>query len=96
MCALLGRAVVHVPGRPSDSHSLEAAGARRALSLAYLGPPERPSSGPGGVGKGAAAGGLAQSTTSSAAVLADSEALAACYGVGEEMLPGMINTVCVG
>jgi hypothetical protein len=86
---VLGRPVVHIPGRPSDSGSLELAGASRALSLAYLGPAERPSSSSGG---SAAAGGP-QSLTSRAAVLADSEALAACYGVGEEVLPGMMNTV---
>jgi hypothetical protein len=75
--ALLGRGVVAIQGRPSDQASLEAAGAARALSLAYLGPPERPSGGAGGGGGSVAP---SSSTMSSVAVQADAEALAACYG----------------
>ena len=72
--------IVHVRGSAADSISLRAAGAPTARALIYLAKTARPV-------KSAQATGavdIATARSTREAVLADADALLACYGVGEE------------
>lgn len=74
----LGGPVIHVTGSPADSASLRAAGASTARAVVYLARTARPV-------KSAQATGapVEQERSTREAVLADADALLACYGVGE-------------
>jgi voltage-gated potassium channel Kch len=74
----LGGPVIHVTGSPADSASLRAAGASTARAVIYLARTARPV-------KSAQATGapVEQERSTREAVLADADALLACYGVGE-------------
>ncbi|GAB4817363.1 hypothetical protein N2152v2_004409 [Parachlorella kessleri] len=67
------------PGSPADAASLRAAGASRAKALVFLAKNARPVKSAQATGSA-----LEQGRSSREAVLADANALLACYGVGEE------------
>ena len=78
--------VVFVPGSPAEASSLRAAGAATAKALVYLARGSRPV-------KTAQATGAAVERSTREAVLADANALLACYGVGEESGASLTHAV---
>jgi hypothetical protein len=93
---LLPGRVYYICGSSSESHTLQAAGAKRARCLVYVSSVQRPQfrGRSGGVERGDGDNSLGEyGSISRAAVLADAEALLTCYGTGEDLLPDMMHTV---